>query len=134
MARQFCALLFAFGFAATTVIVASPDARSIGIPAVRPAAERVAPPAPGQPRASACGKGAVLAPPRPADATARVASAALRVVTRLAQLPEFWIDRGGLDRSWSDELRVAIDELRLSVLEAYDQAYASLRRIGGIGS
>ena len=131
MARQFCALLLVFGLAATAVTFASPDGRPTGIPGIRPAAERVATPAPGpgQPRGQGCGKKAVLAPGHRADVTARIAAAALRVLTQVSQLPTLWLDRRRLDRTWSDELKAAIEDLRVCVVEAYGRVAS----VGGVG-
>jgi hypothetical protein len=135
MARQFCALLLVFGLAATCVTFASPDARPLGIPTVRPAAERNAPPpGPAQPRASGCGKKAVLVPAQRADISARLAAAAMRVLTQVAELPALWLDQRGLDRAWHDDLKTAMEDLRRCVLEAYGQAYSRVVGIGGIGS
>ncbi len=132
MARQFCALLLVFGLAATSVTLASPDARLLGSPRIQPAAERLAAHATGPGRAQGrCGTRSAVGPAQRADVSARIAAAALRVLTQVAQAPALWLDQRGLDRTWRDELRAAMEDLRLCVLEAYGQAYS---RVVGIGS
>jgi len=57
--------------------------------------------------------------PKPhVDLAARVADAALRVLTHLSQLPGRLLDGRGVDDSWSGGLRDAIEDLRVCLTEA----------------
>ena len=95
MARTACVLLLVLGFAAAIVAPRFVEA------------------------SQSCPHRSGVSSQRPhVDLAARVATAALRVLTHLSQLPGRLLDGRGVDDSWSSGLRDAIEDLRICLAEA----------------
>ena len=104
MARRICALLFVLGLATTTAAQVYSD-----------------PPAPRRPFSA----GIAAANDR-TDAVARLTRGALRVWTLVSDLPAWLSGQRGDGRSWADQMKAAIHDLRLSLAAAFHRAWGAV--------
>ena len=100
MARRFCALLLVLGLAAAAAAQAYSDARTPQRP---------------------CGSIVATLNDR-TDAVVRLTRATLHVLALVSDLPAWLSERRGDGRSWGDEMKAAIAELKLSFAEASGRA------------
>lgn len=108
MARRLCALLLVLGVAAAAAAQAYSDPRTPR----RPCGSSVA--------ISSAGDGSVLPQSESARSRdfVRLTQAALRVLAHVSDLPAWLSGRRGDGRSWGDEMKAAIEELKLRFAEA----------------
>jgi hypothetical protein len=108
MARRLCALLLVLGLAAAAAAQTPPDAWTPR----RPCGSSLA--------SLSAGDGSFIADSRSSGplALVRLTHAALRVLTHVSELPAWLTGQRGHGRTWGDEMKAAIEDLKLSFAEA----------------
>jgi hypothetical protein len=118
MARIPFALLLAFSLAATVVAQAGPHARPAADPGVTATARYAAAPGLGARLQSRCHGSEVSRGRDPRDLLVRTATAALRLVAQMLQVPGWAGAQRDHDLLWGDDLKAAIDALWSCLVEA----------------